>query len=243
MKHQQEVRLRGIPHEERILTFFYPAFVGTFGEVASEIDAEKLKRPTAGESVSLAYDYLVRCQDFLDNQKSPNDYKGEREITEIIEEIVVDYWMWGYTGRLWVPKSAHELSDGVFFEDNPQVAGDRIIMNIENLIKKLEDSSFNQDVVLFSKDKKVRFVRFGFKTDLQTSDELAKNPYKVGEYGSLECAEKLAEIDSVIPFEYVVPFNIARIWDVREYLKQGEPEISKIGCLGAVDCEGMVGRC
>ena len=45
-----------VPHEGGELSFQYPSFKGTYGNVAEQIDKAGLKRPNSAETASLVYD-------------------------------------------------------------------------------------------------------------------------------------------------------------------------------------------
>ncbi len=161
--------LTKIPHEGGKLTFQYPAFKGTFGDVAEQIDKEWLKRPTSPEIASLVYDAW----------KNP---KGEYE-SEVLD-ILRKNWIWEFTGNFYLPKSNDEINNGVIIEYNPRVVNGRLSMDKNYLVKRLNEN-----------DPNVRFVLFGYKIEGQTPKELEKNPYIVARYGE-EGAEKIAEIAS-----------------------------------------------
>jgi len=48
--------LTEIPHEGGKLSFQYPSFKGTYGNVVEQIDKDNLKRSTSPETASLVYD-------------------------------------------------------------------------------------------------------------------------------------------------------------------------------------------
>ena len=170
MKPQVEkTYLREVPHEGRELTFQYPAFRGTYGNVAKQIDKENLKRPNSAETASLVRDAF---------QNSQGQYESE------IIKILKDRWFWEFTGNLYTPKSNAEINNGVILENNPQIANGRLNMNKQSLVKRLQEN-----------DPLIKFVPFGFKTGEQTVLELERNPYIVARYGE-EGAQKIAEVAS-----------------------------------------------
>lgn len=82
---------------------------------------------------------------------------------------------------------------GFLVQDDMEVSAYKpILMDKENLEKRL--GSFEESGVVFSDDKSVRFVPYGFKTGEQTPRELGKNPGVIAISGSKENAEKLTEI-------------------------------------------------
>jgi len=161
--------LTEIPHEEGKLSFQHPAFKGTYGNVAEQIDKAGLKRPNSPETASLVYDAFQN-----------KDGKYESEIIKILKEN----WFWEFTGNLYLPKSNEEINNGVILEHNPKIENGKLIMNKNSLIKRLQ-----------SNDPLVKFVPFGYKIEKQSSLELSKNPYIVARYGE-EGAEKIAEVAS-----------------------------------------------
>ena len=161
--------LTEIPHEEGNLSFQHPAFKGTYGNVAEQIDEAGLKRPNSPETASLVYDAFQN-----------KDEKYESEIISILK----DNWFWEFTGNLYLPKSDEEINNGVILEYNPKIKNGNLIMNKNSLIKRLKEN-----------DALVKFVPFGYKIEKQSSLELSKNPYIVARYGE-EGAEKIAEVAS-----------------------------------------------
>jgi hypothetical protein len=161
--------LRNVPHKGELISFEHPAIKGTYDAVARAIDNNGLNRPTAAQTASLVYDAFQN-----------KDGKYESEIIQILK----DAWLWEFTGNLYLPKSKDEYNNGVIIEDNPTISGGKLVMNKNDLVKRLNN-----------KDSNVRFVPFGFKTESQTVKELEKNTYIIGRYGE-EGAEKIAEIAS-----------------------------------------------
>ena len=158
-----------IPHAGGEFSFQYPAFEGTYGNVAEQIDKAGLKRPNSSEIASLVYDAL---------QNKDGKYKSE--IISILEKN----WFWEFTGNFYLPKSDEEINNGVILETNPKIENGKLVMDKDSLIKRLE-----------KKDSLVKFVSFGFKTGKQTWQELSKNPYIQARYGE-EGAEKIVKVAS-----------------------------------------------
>lgn len=147
----------------------YPAFRGTYGNVANEIDKAGLKRPSSAETASLVYEAW----------KNPK----EQYSSEIIS-ILKNNWLWEYTGNLYLPKSNEEINNGVILETNPKIENGKLIMDKNSLVQRLKEN-----------DKSVKFVPFGFKIGEQNLIELQKNLYIIARYGK-EGAEKIAEVAS-----------------------------------------------
>ena|SRR3989344_802917 len=170
-----------ISHEGGELTFQYPAFSGTYGSVAEQIDKEGLKRPNSPETASLVYDAFQN-----------KDGKYESEIIKILKEN----WFWEFTGNLYLPKSNEEINNGVILEHNPKIENGKLIMDKSSLIKRLKEN-----------DPLLKFVPFGYKTEKQSSLELSRNPYVVARYGE-EGAEKIAKVADKYPNKpYVWSFD------------------------------------
>ena len=89
MKIKEEKISLTVPHERGKLRFQHPAFKGTYGSVAEQIDKSGLKRPTSPETASLVYDAF---------QNKDGKYKSE------IISILKDNWFWEFTGNLYLPK-------------------------------------------------------------------------------------------------------------------------------------------
>ena len=164
-----------VPHEGRKLTFQHPAFRGTYGNVAEEIDKESLQRPNSAETASLVYDAF---------QNQEGEY--ESQIIKILNDKL--FW-WEFTGNLYLPKSSDEINNGVILENNPQIVNQKLNIDKSSLIKRLQDN-----------DSSVKFVPFGYKIGEQNLIELQKNPYIIARYGE-EGAQKIAEIASKYKFK------------------------------------------
>ena len=104
-----------------------------------------------------------------------------------VVDALMQYWLSGNTGILYTQK-------GMFVQDIPELVptNRRISMNQEDLEKRL--GSKEEKRVVFSDDKSVRFVTYGFKTESQSVLELSKNPGVIALTGSEENAEKLARV-------------------------------------------------
>ena len=159
--------LIGIPYERGELTFNYPAFEGTYENVAEQIDNKGLKRPNSPETASLIYDAF---------QNKEGQYESE------IINILNKKCFWEFTGNLYLPKSNEEINNGVILDLNPTIENGKLIMNKNSLIERLKNN-----------DKKVKFVPFGYRTGEQSSLELSKNPYIIARYGE-EGADKIVQI-------------------------------------------------
>jgi len=164
-----------VPHAGGKISFQHPAFKGTYGNVAEQIDKADLKRPSSPETASLVYDAFQN--------------KDEKYSSEIIS-ILKDNWFWEFTGNLYLPKSNEEINNGVILDldsQNLKFENGKLIMNKNSLVQRLRENN-----------PLVKFVPFGFKTREQTLRELERNKYVIERYGK-EGAEKIAKVADKYP--------------------------------------------
>jgi hypothetical protein len=78
--------------------------------------------------------------------------------------------------------ACHYTPKGVYFEDLPKIGnnGLPVIKSEEDLIRKLE------------KNKRVRFVPYGYRTGDLTQKDFAENPFAIGLFGGRDKTESLA---------------------------------------------------
>jgi hypothetical protein len=144
---------------------------GTFEQLRKFNYGPGFRMSTIPELVQLFYSYF-------ENEKYPAD----REVRCMLG----DYFIAGNT-------ATHYFNTGVFVEDFPEVEKGKIVTpNRGKLEKRLGRTE--ERGVIFSDDRLVRFVPYGFAIGLQSSLELAKNPGIIALTGSEENAEKLAEV-------------------------------------------------
>lgn len=163
------ILLKKIPHEGKEISFVYPAYMGTYEQVAEAIDKAGLKRPSSGELVSLIDDVW-------------RNSRGEYE-SHILDNLTMG-WLWEFSGNLYLPKSNEEPNNGVILESNPKIIGKLLSMDKNSLVQRLKEN-----------DPLVKFVPFGYKTGILTLKELLINSYILARYGS-EGAEKMVRIAS-----------------------------------------------
>ena len=162
--------LTEIPHEGRSITFQHPAFRGTYGNLAEQIDREGLQRPTSAQTASLVHDAL---------QNPKGKYESE------ILGILRNDWLVEFNGNLYLPKhEGEEVHNGVIVEANPTIQNGRLVMDRKALTERLRKN-----------DSNVKFVPFGYAVDKQSTHTLAKNPYVIARYGE-EGADKIADLAS-----------------------------------------------
>jgi len=94
-----------------------------------------------------------------------------------------NHWIAGNTGILYVP-------DGMFVQDNPELKK-RISMNQKTLKGKL--GKHEEKGVVFSENRNIRFVPYGFKRESQSALELSTNTGIIALVGGEENAEKIAK--------------------------------------------------
>lgn len=144
-----------VPPKKRTLEFVYPSYgPGSYFDVEKAIKRDGCKTPSMAEIASLL------------NATSP------------CMDITSDKILWAFTGNLYVS------NEGVYIQDNPQVANGKLLMDRKSLVEKLE-----------SGDKSVRFVPTGFRTGNHTPRQLEESSYIIALAGE-EGAEKLAEVAS-----------------------------------------------
>jgi hypothetical protein len=170
--------LKKIPHEGKEITFLYPAYRGSYGEVAEKIDKTILKIPSFGETISLKRPSSGEIASLIDD--AWKNSRGEYE--HKILDIMMVGWLWEYTGNLYLPKSNEEASNGVIIEHNPTIVNGKLSMDKNSLVQRLKED-----------DPLVKFVPFGYKIGVLSFRDLLSNPYILARYGN-EGAEKIARI-------------------------------------------------
>ncbi len=118
----------------------------------------------------------------LKNQDKP---AAKKVIHSLIER-----WITGNTATLYT-------SEGIFVKDNPEINHGVIVMNEKALETML--GSHEENSVVFSDDRSLRFTPYGFKRKHQTTSELAGNSGVLALVGSRENAEMLTEISKNYP--------------------------------------------
>ena len=127
------------------------------------------RMPTIPELVDLVYASL-------ENQ----EYESAKNVVETLRS----HWLIGNTGILRVP-------EGMFVQDNPEMIDGRISMEQKTLIDKL--GSHVEKEVVFSDNRSIRFVPYGFKEGEQTPLELSKNSGIIAFVDGEKNAEKIAK--------------------------------------------------
>ncbi len=135
------------------------------------------RMPTMPEIVPLGYASL-------ENQ----DYETTKDVIEALESG----WITGNTGILYV-------GDGLYIQDNPELRKNKVYMDSTTLKNKL--GSHEENGVVFSDDKSIRFTPYGFKTRKQEPSDLVKNRGIVSLVGGEENAEKLAKFSGHFEFK------------------------------------------
>ncbi len=157
-----------VPHGKGEITFLAPYFgSGNYTSVRLGIESAGLRMPTYAETVSLAYDALVA------------DRSGK--YSETVRNLMKSSWLRASNGILYVPDKGAYIQDSPELK-NGQLKNGQVKMDESYLVRRLE-----------AKDSSVRYVPFGFKTEVQTSRELEKNPFVIALAGE-EGAAKLGEM-------------------------------------------------
>lgn len=165
------------PHNGGKLTFLHPPYGhGTYANVGSGIETDKLKRPTMAETASLVYASF----------NSPEDSRYIRYSNEI-KDIIRQALLWAYTLS---KQYTLRPINGVFVYDESN--GERFSglngSKLEQMLGQRQEHG-----VVYSDDGLLRFIQFGYKVGEMSSLELAKNSYVIALAGE-EGAEKLAGI-------------------------------------------------
>jgi hypothetical protein len=184
-----KILLKKIPHERGEIIFEYPSYSGCYGEIALAIDKAGLKRPSSAETASLI------CNAW---EKPTGEYESQ------ILNVIKEHWLFEFSGNYYLPKGKGDIQNGVILQDNPLIMDEKLIMNKDDLIKKLDDAEefmVRGYPIYISEDRSIRFVPFGYKITSQTPPELAINSYIVARYlgrknNELEGAEKIARVAS-----------------------------------------------
>ncbi len=104
-------------------------------------------------------------------------FPSEDKYSTEIKALMKKRYFWASTGIHYVPK------EGAYIQDHPEIRKGMPFMEKSELARKLE-----------AHDPSVRFVPFGYKTEIMSALELASNPFIQALAGGEEGAGKLAEI-------------------------------------------------
>jgi hypothetical protein len=126
------------------------------------------KMPTIAELIPLIYSSLEN-----------KNYDSAKNVIETLKYEGIT----GNTGILDTPK-------GMYVQDNPKLKNRRILMNARTLERKL--GKYEEEGVIFSDDKSIRFVPCGFRKEYRWGD-LAENSGIIALTSSGENAEKLVK--------------------------------------------------
>jgi hypothetical protein len=168
----------------------------TFKGLRENDYGEGFRMPTIPELVPLVYASLEN---------------KNHDIAKDVIETLKNHWLTGNTGILHVSKK-------MFVQDNTEIKDGRIFMNQKALESKL--SSHEEKGVVFSDDKSIRFIHYGFKKELQSALDLSRNTGIIALVGGEENAEKLAKASGhykASPYFWVlenVDFPIIRVADL-----------------------------
>lgn len=185
---EEKINLIEVPHEGKYISFAYPGFEGKdYKILIKAIEEANLIGATSGQIASLVHFAL---------QKPDKERVIDSMKRDYILNSLKNYCINEFTGNLYIPKKKGEiLQNGIILEDNPKIINGKFSMSKDNLVKRLINGK-EINSILYSDDKSVRFVPFGFKNIKQPISNLTKNKYIIARYGE-EGAEKLAEIASM----------------------------------------------
>jgi hypothetical protein len=189
-----------------------------FNDLRNADYGEGFRMPTIGEAIPLIYTSLEN-----------KDYTTAKKVIKTLKQN----WITGNTGILYTP-------EGMFVQDNPSIKNGKIVMNANQLEKKL--GSFEEKGVVFSDDKSIRFTNYDFQIEFQSSLQLAKNKGVIAYAGGEEKAEQLAEAS-----EY---FKIKPYFFALKNVNSPQTRVADLGSdyfgsglgVDANDSEGFGGR-
>ncbi|MBI2631536.1 hypothetical protein HYW75_00860 [Candidatus Pacearchaeota archaeon] len=198
--------------------FIHPPYgEDNFINLANEIERDRLEKPTFGDLVEFVYSALTLNETNIDLKYS------------IFYSL--PYFLMKH-GQLLSFTGIYSVNNkGVYIEDFPKLLWcncgfNRVVFDENNLIERLE-----------KEDKRLRYVPFGFKEGIQTSDEIVKNPFILALCGSGEIAIRRTEMLSEIGKVSFSNFN--RSINEKYLISIGyEPGITIIEKARADDSEG-----
>ncbi len=160
-----------VPYKDSSISFRAKPFgPDTYANLDQQIKKAHLLRPTAAQTIALVH-------------AAWHDPQG-KYAQEIIQRLR-ERFFWAFNGLLYEPQDK-----GVYIQARPTLTKGRVIMDRNNLVKRLE-----------AQDPSVRFVPFvDYKTGEHTPSALAENKF-VQALATLEGAEKLAKIAETYPSE------------------------------------------
>ncbi len=156
------------------LELFGPTY---FESLRHEAHAKELRIPTVSELSCLA------------------EYSFENP-DKRAAKLIKNFFGYGLTGDTGISYG----EEGLFFQDNPCVVtvdhdkfgfSGLILMDEKTLESRL--GSDEREGVVFSDDRKIRFVPYGFKVGKQNLSQLSKNPAAIGLFGGQENAERISK--------------------------------------------------
>ena len=198
-----------VPHLDGKISFLARAkHPGRYAFVAQDLDKANLEQPTMAQNAALIY--------------SAWQAPKEQYSRKIINILHIN-WFWGFNGILYSPKSK-----GAFIQDRPVIKNYELIMKESELENKLGSNEENR--VVYSNDKAIRFVPFGYKIEEQKASELEKNPFIIALAGE-EGAEKLAKVSK--KYKYIP--NVSSFNEVDEPLIR----VSSLNSVGGWNGNGL----
>ncbi len=129
------------------------------------------RMPTMPELIPLIYASLEN-----------KDYETAKNVIKTLKNS----WITGNTAIHYFPKA-------MFVQDNPKMKDGKIILLSQKTLEKKLGKNQEKEVI-FSEDKKTRFVPYSFKIEHQTPLELSQNLGIIALVGGKENTEKLAKV-------------------------------------------------
>ncbi|MBI2631950.1 hypothetical protein HYW75_03025 [Candidatus Pacearchaeota archaeon] len=186
-----------VPHLGGHITFAYPEKYSTnYDDLQRRIlndTLDSLVPPTASETVSLLCETSNEYRDSLDRNMSLRPDYGR-----IMNILLKSLGFLTFTGNLFISKDDKELSNGVFIQDLPKIDDKGIYMDRNTLEKAFDSESFNEDGVLWSRNRDSRFVPFGYEFGISDPSKLVSNSYIIALLRGKEQAEKLRRISEAL---------------------------------------------
>ncbi len=159
------------------------------------------RMPTMPEIVPLVYASL-------ENQK----YETAENVIKTLEI----YWITGDT-------AIHYFPEGIFAEDVPKMENGRIVTPTFKILEKRLGSNEERRVV-FSDDRSVRFVPYGFKKESQDAFNLERNPGVIALVGGEKNAEKLAKASG--------PYKLNPYFCALNRVESPQTRVAGLGSIG-----------
>ena len=141
MKVTRNETLIEVPHLGSTLTAVHPFLQGTYFQLADQIDAKQLQRPTMAQTASLIHDAY----------KNPGD---DEQISKQIKQIMKNNYFYAFNGLLYTPSGVlNEAAVRSNYNEDHYAAMDAVI---ENTRREFESKSeyLSAGIEMLAKGKK-----------------------------------------------------------------------------------------